>query len=331
MSKRSTWVLRWLWMAVFLASAASIAQAADVIPAAPTRYFNDYALQVSSGTADKLNRELEDFERQTSNQLVVVIFPKLQTDSDLADYCQRAYRAWGIGQKANSNGAVLFLFVQDHKSHIQTGKGLEGALPDATCEDILEDQVRPKLKAGDWDGGVTAGVNAMIAAAKGEYKGSGRTVYDAEHPQGNNTGTSTGGGLGIGAIIFLVILFFIISRFFRGGGRRRRRDVHRGWPRHLRQFAQRRLRRWGRRGLRRWGRRLASGGGDSGGFPPAAGAISAGAEPAAIGEPPGQFLLPMKTKTLRRATLDHARINGGDHRRPSSQTSGQIRVLRLPP
>ncbi len=219
MSKPILSVHWWVWTAVLAVLAVSGSlRAAEVIPPAPTRYFNDYALTVSAGTADKLNRELEDFERQTSNQLRVVIYPKLQTDSDLADYCQRVYRAWGIGQKDTSNGAVLFVFVADHKTRIQTGRGLEGALPDATCEDILQDQVKPKLKAGDWDGGLTAGVEAMMAATKGEYKGSGKTLYEQQHPGGSNADTGSGGGLGFGTILFVIILFFIISRAFRGRG-----------------------------------------------------------------------------------------------------------------
>ena len=207
----------WLWLAIFVALATGSLRAAEVIPAPPTRYFNDYALTVSPATADKLNGELENFERQTSNQLRVVIYPKMQSDSDVADYCQRVARSWKIGEKEQRNGAILFVFIQDHKDNIQVGYGLEGALPDATCEDILADKVRPRFKAGDFDGGLTAGVEAMMAATKGEYKGSGKTEYEKQHPD-NGANTGGGGGLSIGTIFFLIILFFIISRFFRRGG-----------------------------------------------------------------------------------------------------------------
>ena len=215
MSKEIASVRWWLWMVACVLLAGSL-HAAEVIPAAPTRYFNDYALMASSATADKLNGELEDFERQTSNQLRVVIYPKLQTDSDLADYCQRVARSWKIGQTEQRNGAILFVFVQDHKTNIQVGYGLEGALPDATCEDILADKIRPRFKVNDYDGGLTAGVEAMMQATKGEYKGSGRTDYEKKHPNNGDTGGS--GGLGLGTIFFLIILFLIISRVFRRGG-----------------------------------------------------------------------------------------------------------------
>ena len=209
---------RWLLPSLLLLCAfalAGLARAAEVIPSKPTRYFNDYALAVKPETAEKLNTELRDFEEQTSNQILVCIYPKMQSDSDIADYDQRIARSWGVGQKDKRNGAVLFIYLDNHKINIQTGYGLEGVLPDATCEQIIANDIAPHFKAGDYDGGVTAGVSAMIAATKGEYKGTGQTVYQKQHPAGSNTGS----GLGIGGIIFLVILFIVIfSSSGRGGG-----------------------------------------------------------------------------------------------------------------
>jgi hypothetical protein len=65
--------------------------------------------------------------------VVVAVFPKMQSDSDIADYTQRVAQAWGVGQKERRNGVVLFVFIQDRKMFIQVGYGLEGALPDATA------------------------------------------------------------------------------------------------------------------------------------------------------------------------------------------------------
>lgn len=183
-------------------------RAAETIPAKPTRYFNDYALTVKPETAEALNTKLEDFEKQTSNQVLVVIYPKMQSEDDVAAYCQRVARSWQVGQAGKRNGAVLFVFMQEHKTNIQVGYGLEGALPDATARDILEDQIKPRFKAGDYDGGLTAGVDSMIAAVKGEYKGSGSTVYERQHTGGN---TSTA-GINIGGLFFVVLLaLFLFS------------------------------------------------------------------------------------------------------------------------
>jgi uncharacterized protein len=89
--------------------------AAEVIPPAPDRYFNDYARAVSKPTAERLNRVLEDFERKTSNQILVAIFSRMQSDSSIADYTVRIAEAWKAGQKGKDNGAILFVFIEDRQ------------------------------------------------------------------------------------------------------------------------------------------------------------------------------------------------------------------------
>jgi len=163
-------------IALFLLVLAGLARANEVIPPSPAHYFNDYAMVVNSGVADNLNRELEDFEKSSSNQLVVAIFPTMQTDSSIEDYAQRIFQAWKPGQKKINNGAILLVLIKEHKLWIQTGYGLEGVLPDVICKRITDDVIAPRLRANDFNGGMTDGVHAMIQAAKGEYKGTGRTV-----------------------------------------------------------------------------------------------------------------------------------------------------------
>lgn len=177
----------------------------EVIPPAPRAYFNDYAGVVSSGAVSQLNQTLENFERQTSEQIVVAVFPKMQSDSDIADYTVRVARQWQVGLKDKNNGAVLFVFVQDHKMFLEVGYGLEGVLPDALCKRILDEQISPRFKAGDYDGGLTAGVQAILAATKGEYKGNGTTVADGHS------------GAIEPRIVILVIFAVIFFIFLRGG------------------------------------------------------------------------------------------------------------------
>ena len=181
--------------------------AQEVIPPAPTAYFNDYAHVVSEGTAAQLNKTLEDFERQSSDQIVVAVFPKMQSDSSVEDYTVRVARSWQAGLKDKNNGAVLFVFVQDHKLFLQTGYGLEGVLPDALCKRIIDEQISPRFKAGDFDGGLTAGVQAIISAVKGEYKGTGTTV--AEQLQRLKQ---------ILPVIFVIAIFVLIFIVFLRGG-----------------------------------------------------------------------------------------------------------------
>src|SRR6266446_4844676 len=104
---------------------------AETLPSKPDRYFNDYAGVVDQATASKLNEQLAQFERDTSTQILVAIYRSMESESSVADYTQRIAQTWGVGQKGRNNGAVLFVFVADHQMFIQTGYGLEGALPDA--------------------------------------------------------------------------------------------------------------------------------------------------------------------------------------------------------
>ena len=94
----------------------------------------------------------------------------------------RVAQSWRVGQKAKDNGAVLFVFMQEHKMQLQVGYGLEGAMPDALCKRIIANEITPRFKLGDYGGGLSAGVTTILAAVKGEYKGTGLTV--AEGGQG---------------------------------------------------------------------------------------------------------------------------------------------------
>lgn len=184
--------------------------AAEVIPPAPTSYFNDNAGVVSTSTARELNAKLDRFERDTSNQVLVAIYPKMQSDSSIEDYTQRVAQKWRLGQVKRDNGAVLFVFVQDRAMFLQVAYGLEGALPDATSKSIIDTQIIPLIHANDWDGAMRAGVDSILAATRGEYKGTGRTVgggAGANQPSSRTSGICVFFG-----IMFLVIIFSSLNR-----------------------------------------------------------------------------------------------------------------------
>jgi uncharacterized protein len=198
-------------LAAFTLLAISV-QGAEVIPPTPNAYFNDYAGVVSKEAASRFNEQLAQFERDTSDQVVVAVFPKMQSDSDVADYTQRVAQAWGVGQQKRRNGVVLFVFIQDRKMFIQVGYGLEGALPDATAFDITENRIKPHFKNGDYQGGLAEGIDSIFNAIRGEYKGTGKTVREA--------------GLGdkVSRIVpnilfffFFVMFLFFVSRVIRSG------------------------------------------------------------------------------------------------------------------
>jgi uncharacterized protein len=199
---------------VFAALAAS-ARAEEVIPPPPAAHFNDYASVVSPSTASTLDAELAQFERTTSNQIVVVIYPTMQSDSSVEDYTVRVAQSWHAGIKGRDNGAVLFIFSKTHQIYLQVGYGLEGALPDAVAKNIISDVIVPAFKRGDFDGGVVAGVHAIMAATRGEYHGSGRTVAD-QHSDRVPLPVL------LGFIVFFLAVVAMRSRaaMYQGGGRR---------------------------------------------------------------------------------------------------------------
>ncbi len=191
---------------VAIALIAIQSQAAEVIPPKPPGYFQDNAGVVSQSAALRFNEQLAQFERETSNQVWVVVYPKMQSDSDVSDYTRRVAQIWGVGQKDRRNGAVLFVFTQDRKMFIQVGYGLEGALPDLTAFDITEYRIKPHFRSNDYEGGLSEGIDSILKAIRGEYKGTGKTARERH----GGEGSSFAGNLIL--FLFFGIFLFFISR-----------------------------------------------------------------------------------------------------------------------
>jgi uncharacterized protein len=196
-----------------IASVAIQSYAAEVIPPKPERYFNDYTGTISPDAARSFNSQLAQFERETSNQFVVAVWDTMPSQSSIEDFTQRTYQAWQIGQQGRNNGVVLFAFIKDRRMRIQPGYGLEGALPDAICFSIINNVIGPRFKTGNYEAGFAAGINAVIAATKGEYKGVGRTVREQRSP-----GPKHFGPLILFAAFFLLNLIGGIHRVSRKRG-----------------------------------------------------------------------------------------------------------------
>ena len=140
-----------------------------VVPERPSSYVNDAASMLSADARAEIERTLADFEKETSNQLVVATFASLEGGS-LEDFSVRLAEKWKIGTKDRDNGIVLLIFKEDRAARIEVGYGLEGALPDALAKRIIEREIVPNFRNGDYDGGVKQAVNAIIRATRGEYK-----------------------------------------------------------------------------------------------------------------------------------------------------------------
>jgi len=121
-----------------------------------------------------LENTLATHESNTTNQIVVVTLSSLQ-GNDIADYGYQLGRAWGIGTKEHNNGVLLIIAPNERKVRIEVGYGLEGALPDAIANSIIQNTILPAFKQNNYFEGARRGVNAIISAVKGEYKASPKT------------------------------------------------------------------------------------------------------------------------------------------------------------
>ena len=175
----------------------------------PPKLVNDYANVLTADQQQALETKLYQFDDTTTNQVTVVIVPNLG-GKDVADVAIDLGRKWGVGNKKSNNGVILLISVEDRKLNISPGYGLEKALPDLTCQQIIDNIIVPQFKGNDYYAGISQGTDAIIQATKGEFKA----------PENyNKSGQSSGAGFG-GIIFFIIIIvvFMLISRGGRGGG-----------------------------------------------------------------------------------------------------------------
>jgi uncharacterized protein len=127
----------------------------------------------------ELEQSLSAFEQSDSTQIVVVTIPTLAGE-DLEGFSIRLAESWKIGRKGVDNGAILLVAKAERKVRIEVGRGLEGKLTDLVSGRIIRGDISPHFKAGDFDGGISAGVAAIIAVAKGEYKAAPRDLQQGK-------------------------------------------------------------------------------------------------------------------------------------------------------
>ncbi|MDI1294389.1 MAG: TPM domain-containing protein, partial [bacterium] len=151
-------MLRHLILVLLLLVFAPVAQA-QTFPKLTGRVVDDAAL-LSPAQEQALTAKLAALETQSGRQLVVATLPDLQ-GYDIADFGYRLGRAWGIGDKAKNNGALLIVAPSERKIRIEVGYGLEGIMTDALSSQIIRNTIAPRFKAGDMPGGIDAGVDAI--------------------------------------------------------------------------------------------------------------------------------------------------------------------------
>lgn len=178
---------------------------AQTFPEKPQQLVNDYTSTLTAQQVASLERKLVAFDDSTTTQIAVVVMQSVG-HYDIADYGTRLAQHWGIGGEQHDNGILLLVALGDRRVTIQTGYGVEGAVPDAIAYRIIENEIKPAFRAGDYYAGIDRATDALIKYTQGEYTAPPRSER------------KEGGGGALLFLIVVVIIIFAISKGGRGGG-----------------------------------------------------------------------------------------------------------------
>lgn len=173
----------------------------------PRGYVNDFANIISDQVEYKIDGLLSSLEKLTTVQVAVVTVPSI-APYDIELYAVKLFETWGIGHKGKDNGVLLLVALKERKVRIEVGYGLEGALPDAICKQIIENYIIPYFKKGDFDHGILAGVSQIVKYVAREYG------VNPDDISGYKNYTPPKGGNPLLGFIIYLILFAVLIRIF---------------------------------------------------------------------------------------------------------------------
>lgn len=174
---------------------------AEDFPQRSNSLVTDYAGILSDNNKAALENKLVVFNDSTSTQIAVVII-RSTGSFEIADYSVQLFNQWKIGQSTKNNGVLILVAVEDRKVWITTGFGIEGVLPDALCKRIVENDIKPSFKLGDYYTGIDDATNSIMSIVKGEFTVEDYMVRKKDKP------------VFFPFLMFLLILFIvIISKF----------------------------------------------------------------------------------------------------------------------
>lgn len=192
-----------------LAAFLIVASSAFALDVPPLRgRVNDLAGMLSREQAAALEDELARFEAETSHQIVLLTVPALEGDP-IEDYSLRVAETWKLGQKKLDNGMLVVIAPKDRVARVEVGYGLEGVVPDAVANRVLQQRVIPFFREGRMAEGVIAGLDALMKAARGEVF----PVEERSPSQGRRSSERDP----IGTLIFAAILGAFAGAPFRRG------------------------------------------------------------------------------------------------------------------
>lgn len=205
-----------LVFAAWLALTADLARAAPTFPSLTGRVV-DQAHVLSPEVQAQLTGELDALQVKTSRQLIVVTLASLN-GYDIADYGYQLGRAWGVGQKGLDNGVLLIVAPSEHKVRIEVGYGLEPIVTDALSSQIMQEAILPKFRAGDIQGGIVAGAQALIEQLSLDPSAAELKAAQAAQQAGQGM-QGRAGANPIALIVFGFVLLWAMGAILGGGGR----------------------------------------------------------------------------------------------------------------
>ncbi len=216
-----------LVVAVFAALSTLTAAPLAAQPAFPelTGRVVDQANIIPADQEAELTAALEALETQSQRQLVIATVPDLQ-GYDISDYGYQLGREWGLGDAERNDGALLLIAPNDRKVRIEVGYGLEGYLTDALSSLIIQNQILPRFREGDFPGGINAGAAAIIAQLQLPPEEAAKIAQEAG---ARRTASDEKGGFPIGGLVWMIVLFlFFVLPLIRSGRRRKYRSKGKG-------------------------------------------------------------------------------------------------------
>ncbi len=159
-------VLPRVLLAVLLWTALPWAAADIAVPPLKTRV-TDFTSTLSQDQRAALEQKLAALEARKGSQVAILLVPTTQPET-VEQYAIRVYDQWKLGRKGVDDGVLLLVAKNDRKLRIEVGRGLEGAIPDAFAKRIIDEEMTPRFRQGDFYGGISAGVDRVARLVAGE-------------------------------------------------------------------------------------------------------------------------------------------------------------------
>jgi uncharacterized protein len=197
-------------------AAAALAQGLIAIPPLKARV-TDATGTLSATQQSQLEERLAAFETRKGSQLAVLIVPTTQPE-DIAQYSIRVVDAWKLGRRGVDDGALLIIAKNDRALRIEVGRGLEGALTDATSHRIIEEIITPRFRVGDFYGGISAGLDQMMKVIDGEALPAPSPVWREPAPRAAPSLPLLFGAALLGSVVLRALFGRTLGSMLTGGG-----------------------------------------------------------------------------------------------------------------